>query len=102
MELPKFQTIDTVKPKDFNLLQTTWSSIINVFLSKPTNQMNILPNVKLINGVTVVNHLLGKVQQGWCILDIQSSATIYRSQPFNDKTLTLTSNAAVTVNLGVF
>lgn len=56
----------------------------------------------MINGVTTINHKLGQVQQGWFIIDINGAATVYRSQPFNDKTLVLTSNAAVTVNIGVF
>lgn len=51
----------------------------------------------------VINHKLGRMQQGWVITDINNVATsIYRSQPFNDKTLTLTSSGAVTVNIWVY
>ena len=56
----------------------------------------ILQNIALNNGVTAVNHILGKQKQGWSLSDIQGAATIYRSAPFNAATLTLTSNAAVT------
>jgi hypothetical protein len=64
--------------------------------------MGILKNIALANGSTVINHNLAKTMQGWTILDITSAATIYRSAPFNDKTLTLTSNAACVVTIGVF
>jgi hypothetical protein len=85
-----------------SLMQTRWAAILNPFLASPTNQIQILENVKLANGSTTINHLLGHQMQGWYIVDVNGAATIYRSQPFNDKTLTLTSSAAVTVNIGVF
>lgn len=84
------------------LLQTKWASELNPLLAKPLSNNSLLLGVKLINGVTVVDHLLGRQMQGWIISDIDSAATIFRSQPFNSKTLTLTSNAACTINLVVF
>lgn len=83
-------------------MQTQWASELNPFLANPLNGVSILEGVSLINGVTVINHLLGQKQQGWFLLDINGAATIYRSAPFNSTTLTLTSSAAVTVNIGVF
>jgi hypothetical protein len=85
-----------------DLMQQRWKSLLDPILGNPVNGVSILPNVKLNNGVTVINHKLGQVQQGWFLTDIQGAATIYRSAAFNDLTLTLTSNAAVTVNIGVF
>lgn len=85
-----------------DLMQTRWASILNPFLSNPLNDVQILENVALANGATKINHLLSRKQQGWFIVDQNATASIYRSQPFNDKTLTLTSSAAVTVNIGVF
>lgn len=86
----------------FQLMQDKWASQLNPLLAKPLSSASILKGVILSNGVTVVNHLLGRTMQGWYISDIDASASIYRSQPFNDLTLTLTSNAACTVNLVVF
>lgn len=83
-------------------MQTKWKSILDIIIRNPINAVSILPNVSLNNGVTVINHKLGKTQQGWFITDIQGAATIYRSAAFNSLTLTLTSSAAVTVNIGVF
>lgn len=86
----------------WSLAQNRWASEINPILTNPINGTTILINIPLINGVTIINHLLGRVQQGWFLTDIQGAASIYRSAPFNATTLTLTSNAAVTVNIGVF
>lgn len=83
-------------------MQTRWKSILDPVIASPMNQVSILSNVSLINGVTVINHLLGQMQQGWFLVDLNGAAAIYRSAPFNDKTLTLTSNDAVTVSIGVF
>lgn len=98
MALPLQQTDN----KDLSLLQTKWKSQIDPVLANPATDMSILKDVKLVSGVNVINHLLGKTQQGWIITDIQAAATIYRSAPFNNLTLTLTSSANTTVNIGVF
>lgn len=86
----------------FAQLLTKWSSTLNPFLANPLNGVTILPNIKLNNGVTIINHLLQQTQQGWYLVDIQGAATVYRSAPFNSTTLTLTSSAAVTVSIGVY
>ena len=84
------------------LMQTGWSSQLTPWLKNPMGQGVYLEGVNLINGVTQIDSKLGRMMQGWMITDINGAATIYRSQPLNSKTLTLTSNAAVTVNLYVF
>lgn len=81
---------------------TRWKSILDPVIAQPLNSANFLQNVALIDGVTIVNHGLGRKPQGWILADVNGAATIYRSQPFNTSTLVLTSNAAVTVNLVVF
>ena len=86
----------------FDQMITKWASTLNPFLGLPFNNVNILPSLTLKSGQNVINHLLGQMQQGWVIVDIQGPATIYRSEPFNSKTLSLTSSAAVTVTIGVF
>lgn len=94
MQLPQKLSLD--------LMQTRWASILNPLLANPINGIQVLSGVSLGVGATTLNHLLGQMQQGWMILDVNGAATIYRSQPFNDKTLTLTSSAAVIVNIGVY
>lgn len=98
VKLPYYQGLG----QTLSLLQTKWISILNPFLSNPLNEVTVLTDVALSDGETVINHGLGQVLQGWFIVDITAPATIYRSAPFNSTNLTLTSDAAVTVDLGVF
>lgn len=84
------------------MMQNTWGSAIDPVLANPLIKGNILKSISLINGSIVINHLLGRMMQGWFITDINAAATVYRSQQFNNLTLTLTSNAAAIVNIYVF
>jgi hypothetical protein len=96
--LPIFQHPDPT----IVLLQTKWKQEIQPALQGAIIQGQYLTGINLINGTTVINHLLGRQMQGWMIGDIDAAATIYRSAPLNAKTLTLTSNAATSVSLWVF
>jgi len=86
------------------LMQQKWKSSLDPLLSNSLNSISVLKNVNLINGSNTINHLLGRVMQGWFLVDIQGVASIYRpnTSPFNDLTLTLISSAAVTASIGVF
>lgn len=87
---------------DWALANPKWAAELNPFLSNPLNDVSILKNVVLMTGTNVINHLLGRVQQGWFVLDINGAVTIYRSAPFNNLTLSLSSSGNVTVSIGVF
>lgn len=78
-----------------------WAAQLNPIIASPLSLVSII-QATLINGSTTINHGLGRPLQGWFLTDVNGAATIYRSQPFNDKTLTLTSSAVVTVSIGVF
>lgn len=86
----------------WELAQTKWASQINPVLSNQLIQGQLITGIKLINGVTTFNHLLSRQMVGWMIVDVDGAATVYRSQPFNDITLTLTSNAVATANIWCF
>lgn len=98
MALPVFKTDD----QTLMLMQTKWAAELNPVLANPATNPSLLTGIKLINGVTVINHKLGQKMQGWAVVDVDGAATIYRSAPLNNLTLTLTSSAAVTVALEVF
>lgn len=98
MALPIFK----MDEKSVQLLQTTWASLLNPLVSNVIMQGLQLTGVSLQTGANICNHLLSRKQQGWFIVDINAAATIYRSAPFNDTTLTLTSDAACVVNLWVY
>lgn len=98
MALPRFQTDN----KDLSLMQSSWASQLDPVLRNPSLQSRLIKGVELSVGANVINHRLGRTQQGWRIVDIDGNAQIYRSEAFNDLTLTLTSDAAVTVAIEVF
>lgn len=98
MALPIFRD----ENRNLQMMQTQWASQIDPMIANPANKMSILKNIVLASGNNVINHLLGRTQQGWIITDIQGAATVYRSAPFNALTLTLNSSAPVTVSVGVF
>ena len=95
--LPQMQTIAQ--------LSTKWAAIINPIIKNPSNNRNILKNVKLIAGTNVINHGLGAPLQGWNPIRIRAAATFYDQQDQNqmpDLTLVLVSSADVTIDLEVF
>ena len=84
------------------MMQTQWASQINPILANPLNLGSLITGIQLKSGVNVINHGLGRPQQGWIIADQTAAASIYRSAPFNNLTLNLTSSAPVTISLMVF
>lgn len=87
---------------DWDLANPKWAQELNPFILNPLNSVLILPNVTLANGTNILNHGLGRLQQGWFLTDIRGSAVIYRNAAFNTTTLSLSSSAGVTVSIGVF
>ena len=86
-------------------LETQWKSQLDPVLSNQLLQGQLLANIALANGTTIVNHKLGRKLIGWFIVGIDGAATVYDNQASNQTpqiTLSLTSNAAVNVNLWVF
>ncbi len=87
---------------DWSLANSLWAAVLNPVLAIRFLQGRQVSNVALANGATVFNHGLSRMPVGWYITDVDGSAVIYRSAPFNKSTLTLTSSAAVNASLWVF
>lgn len=98
MALPRFKNDD----KDFQLMQSGWATQLEPLIAFPPNKGKLIKDVVLAIGANKIDHRLGRQPQGWIIADINAAATVYRSEPFNDLTLTLTSNAAATAQIWVF
>lgn len=98
MGLPIQKTPD----KDLTIIQTRWSALLNPILANLLVEGSLLTDIPLVNGVNTFNHYLGKQMNGWIIVDQNAAVSIYRSQPFNNENLTLTSSGAVTISLWVF
>lgn len=86
-------------------MQTTWATALNPVVANPLVQGQLLTNITLANGNSVINHKLGRKLQGWFVVGINGPATIYDTQAGNqmpELTLNLISNATCTVALWVF
>lgn len=86
-------------------MQNTWGTALDPLVANPLTQGQMLTNIVLVNGTTVINHRLGRKLIGWFIVGINAAATVYDNQPANQMpqlTLSLTSNAIATCNIWVF
>lgn len=87
--------------REINQLQSNLATALQPVFENPFSNGVFINNQILINGSTRVQHNLGRPIVGWFITNINGAATVYLASS-TDQTLTLTSNALVTVNLFVF
>lgn len=83
------------------MMQSAWASFLDPLINNPMSK-GVAVQATLVSGANTINHLLSRKQQGWMITDLDAAVTVYRSQPFNDKTLTLTSSGAANIQLYVY
>lgn len=86
-------------------MQNAWATQLNPLLANPLAQGQLLKSVSLVSGSNSINHKLGRKLQGWIIVRLRASATVYDTQDANQSpavTLQLTASAPVTVDLWVF
>lgn len=87
----------------FQLMQTKWKAELDPVLSNVIVSGLLLSSVSISSAsANVINHTLGRKQQGWYLTDVNALATLYRSAALNDRTLTLTSNNDCVISLWVF
>lgn len=97
MFLPKGLTL--------SMMQTKWASILDPLLANPLNGISILKNITLASGINVINHKLQQPLQGWFIVRRRAACNLYDTQDSNQTpqlTLQLVSDAAASVDIGVF
>lgn len=97
---------ETMTPLSTNLpwelANSKWAQSINPILAIPMLSGKEIQGVKLVTGVNVFSHKLGRQPQGWYHTDLTAAATIFRSAPFDKDTLTLTSSANCEVSIWIF
>lgn len=89
----------------WDLAQYRWASQLDPVLAQPQNQGLLIRKVGLINGHTVINHMLDRKLQGWILVRQRAQASIYDAQDSNQtpqQTLILISDQAVVVDVWVF
>jgi hypothetical protein len=84
---------------DWEIANPIWSAALNPIIANPIVQGKVLNNVSLVANVPkILNHDLGRLMQGAFITPF-GNATVWVSEPFNNKTITLTASANVVVNI---
>lgn len=86
-------------------MQENVSKALQPFVNSPIADGVLLESVALINGVTEINHKLGRAPRGWLIVRQRASASIWDVQDENTRpklTLKLQSNAAVICDIWIF
>lgn len=99
--VPKVFTGD----REIDQLQTNILGPLNRLLGLPLNSGQQLVKVNLASGANTVPHGLGRELQGWFLVRLRASATVFDTQDSNPtpaKTLLLTASAAATVDLYVY
>lgn len=85
------------------LMQTRWATLLNPLLVNPIFNGLAINEIILDAGVPkAIQTNLGQVQVGWFITDQLSNSNIWRTEPLNDKTLTLQADNDTTISLWVF
>lgn len=85
-----------------NELQDNIVSAVQPFLTNPLNDGIIITDIE-IDGVsaTEVNHLLGRLPQGYIIIDKDAESDIYRDV-LNTRQISFLSSNAVTIGIYIF
>lgn len=86
----------------WDLANPKWAAALNPLLALPLVNGTMVSATLTATTPAPINHLLGRVPQGWLLLDNTANAVVWRTQPFNATTLTLEASATTTVNLWVF
>ncbi len=84
-------------------MQTKWAATINPVLALPILSGNQISNVALSTTTPLaINHLLGRMPQGWLLTDNTANAVIWRAATFNQFSIVLESSADTTISFWVF
>lgn len=87
----------------WELANPKWASELNPVLAMPMLNGNQINNVSLAATTPLaINHLLGRVPQGWFLTDNTGNAVIWRTKAFSQYTITLEASSATTISLWVF
>jgi len=87
---------------NWEMAQTKWAQELNPLLRNQLIQGVLISNISITTGVNVINNMLSRNQIGFIITDINAPVTLYRSQPLNDKTLTLTASGPCQISVWCF
>lgn len=82
---------------------TQWPSTLDPIIANPLLGGQQIDSIILLSGVqNMINHSLGQAPQGWFPVDKNAAANVFRTQPFNSKTITLEADANVTISIWIY
>lgn len=91
--------------RQFNQFQQSLKTALQPITSNPQSLSVTLKQVSLVAGSNTIPHTLNRNLQGWYIVRIRSSATIYDTQDTNpapSQTLILVASANAVVDIVVY
>ena len=98
-----------VKEQQLDDVQTNIANTLSPVLKSLIIDGVLVKDIVLANGVNRVNHTLGRVPEGWLIVDHNTAATVFKTVPTSaantitdSSTISLTSSGAVTVSIWFF
>lgn len=95
-----------LSPKlEWPLANPKWAATLNPILANPVVNGNLLPSMRVVTGLNVINHKLGRKLQGYMVVLNNTAVTFYDGQDINqypDMTLALYASGAATISLYVF
>ena len=99
MAIKELETIQFDDEK-INRMQAFTKKFCNQFLNKEIIDGRLV-SINLSNGTNTVNHGLGRKPNGFMVISKNANVDIW-GNVFTDKTLTLSTNGAVTGSIWVF
>lgn len=100
MSLPIFNT----EVRELSMLQTRWASQLNPILGNVLNSSYIIKGITLTTGDNTINHLQGRVLNGYVVVRMQTAFAEIYEVPSDMPKLTLVLNASgpTVIDLAVF
>lgn len=87
----------------WDLANPRWASELNPFLALPILNGNLVSSIALIaNKPQAINHLLGRMPQGWFLTDNVTDTAVWRARDFSQYTITLQSSQDTTISFWIF
>lgn len=92
------------KKLSWDMAQTVWGQELDPVLANLLIQGQLLVDMPLVNGTTVISHKLGRKPLGWFLVAPKAAGTVFQAASQLNPTLQLTliSNAALTTSIWVF
>ncbi len=106
-----FKAFRKIRVKDQQLddVQTNVANTIAPVLRSLIVDGVLIKSIDLVSGVNRVNHTLGRLPEGWLIVDRNNASTVFKTVPTSaantitdSSTISLTSSGTVTVSIWFF